>query len=182
MTKIGYARVSTDGQNPDGQHDALVAAGCERTYTDHASGKLARRPELDRALDFARPGDALVITKLDRLARSVELVSELGERGIDLIVLGQAIDTTTPAGRMMFHVLAAIAEFERDLISERTRDGLQAARARGRLGGRPRAMTARQIALAREMYDRRDTTVAEIAATFRVSRPTIYRALSRRPA
>src|SRR5260221_11117305 len=113
MTKIGYARVSTDGQNPDGQHDALVAAGCERTYTDHASGKLARRPELDRALDFARPGDALVITKLDRLARSVrhlvELGSELGGPGIDLIVLAQAIATTTPAGRTMLPALAADA-------------------------------------------------------------------------
>src|SRR5258707_9433189 len=142
MTKIGYARVSTDGQNPDGQHDALVAAGCERTYTDHASGKLARRPELDRALDFARPGDALVITKLDRLARSVrhlvELVSELGGRGIDLIVLGQGIDTTPPAGRMMFHVPAAIPQVQRGLISERTRDGPQAGRAPGRLRGSPR--------------------------------------------
>ncbi|MCU1670871.1 MAG: site-specific recombinase, invertase Pin, partial [Blastococcus sp.] len=141
MTRIGYGRVSTPDQNADAQHDALDAAGCERVFFDHGvSGKLARRPELDACLDYLRPGDTLVITKLDRLGRSVknlvDQVLDLGTRNVDLVVISQGIDTTTPAGKLIFHVLAAIAEFERDLILERTLEGLAAARARGRKGGR----------------------------------------------
>jgi DNA invertase Pin-like site-specific DNA recombinase len=182
MALIGYARVSTTDQNPDAQHDALTAAGCDRIFTDKASGKLARRPQLDRALEFLRRGDVLVITKLDRAGRSVrnliDLAETLKERGIGLRVIHQGVDTTGPAGRMFFHVLAALAEFERDLISERTREGLAAARARGRKGGRRPKLNDKQIALARQMYASGQHTVSAIAETFRVTRPTIYRVLA----
>ena len=137
--RIGYGRVSTREQNPDAQRDALTAAGCEQVHIDTASGKLARRPELDTALMVAREGDQLVVTRLDRLGRSLEhlikLSSELQERGVDLVVLDQGIDTSTAVGRLFFSVVGAIAEFEHALMSERTRDGLAAARARGRTGG-----------------------------------------------
>lgn len=182
MAKVGYARVSTRDQNPDAQTDALTAAGCDKVFIDRASGKLAKRPELQQALNYLRAGeDTLVVTKLDRLGRSVknlkELADELQARNIGLIALSQGIDTTTPGGRLFFHMLAAIAEFEHDLIVERTREGLAAARARGRNGGRKPTMTAEKIARARQMYDERKYTVAEIARTVGVSRPTIYRHL-----
>jgi DNA invertase Pin-like site-specific DNA recombinase len=187
MAKIGYARVSTREQNPDHQLDALTAAGCEPVYVDKASGKLARRPQLDKALEYLRAGDQLVITRLNRLGRSLrhllELVGQLAERDVDLVVLGQGIDTTSPGGRLLFHLMAAIAEFERELIVEGTLDGLEAARARGRTGGRPPALTGLQVDLARRMYDdvdehgRRQHTVAQIAETFGVSRATVYRHL-----
>ncbi|MGN7157975.1 recombinase family protein [Dietzia cercidiphylli] len=186
--KVGYGRVSTRDQHPEAQLDALSAAGCEKIFVDHASGKLSRRPQLDRALEVAcRPGDLLVVTKLDRLGRSLEhlmeLAKELEAAGVGLVVLDQGIDTSTPVGRMFFHILGAIAEFEHALLSERTRDGLAAARARGRTGGRPAALGPRQLALARQMYDSTDDegvplhTVAEIAAEFGVARSTIYRHL-----
>jgi DNA invertase Pin-like site-specific DNA recombinase len=132
--RIGYGRVSTRDQHPEAQHDALEAAGCDAVFVDKASGKLARRPELDRALLSAnRSGDQLIITKLDRLGRSLEHLIELSKllehRGVDLIVLDQGIDTSTAVGRMFFHILGAIAEFEHALMSERTKDGLAAARA-----------------------------------------------------
>ena len=182
MAKVGYARVSTRDQNPDAQTDALTAAGCTEVFVDRASGKLAKRPELEQALKYLRAGeDTLVVTKLDRLGRSVknlkDLADELQSRNIGLIALSQGIDTTTPGGRLFFHMLAAIAEFEHDLIVERTRDGLAAARARGRSGGRKLTMTPEKIARARQMYDERKYTVAEIARTVGVSRPTIYRHL-----
>jgi DNA invertase Pin-like site-specific DNA recombinase len=181
MASIGYARVSTRDQHPEAQTDALTAAGCERIFTDKASGKLARRPQLDRALEFLRNGDVLVITKLDRAGRSVrnliDLAEDLQRRGVGLRVLDQGIDTTTPAGRMFFHVLAALAEFEASLISERTLDGLEAARARGRKGGRRPKLNDRQLELARRMYTSGEHTVSAIAETFHVTRPTIYRAL-----
>jgi DNA invertase Pin-like site-specific DNA recombinase len=186
---IGYARVSTHGQHDDSQIDALTEAGCERVFTDKASGKLASRPELDACLDYLRPGDTLVITRLSRAMRSLrhllDLAHSLSERGIGLKVLKQDIDTTTPTGRLVFHVLAAIDEFERELIVEGTREGLEAARARGRHGGRPRKLSADQVKLAREMYDRhgedgkRAYTVAQIAAVLGVTRGTIYAALER---
>jgi len=157
MSILGYARVSTTDQTADGQHDALTASGCERIFTDVASGKLARRPQLDALIAYARAGDVIVITKLDRLGRSVahlvELAGVLAEWGIDLRVLHQGIDTSTPGGRLTFHILASIAEFERDLISERTRDGLAAARARGRKGGRRPALSAAKVAHARTLRD-----------------------------
>ena len=187
--KIGYGRVSTRDQHPDAQHDALTAAGCDQIYLDVVSGKLARRPELDRALLSAnRPGDQIVVTKLDRLGRSLEhlidLSNALAARGVDLVVLDQGIDTSTAVGRMFFQILGAIAEFEHALMSERTIDGLAAARARGRTGGQKPTLGPRQVALAAAMYaelgpdGKRRYTVAQIAAEFGVTRPTIYRHLS----
>lgn len=183
MARVGYARVSTPEQSLAAQTDVLDAAGCERIFTDKASGKLAKRPELDKALDYLRSGDTLVITKLDRLGRSLQhlldLSALLGKREIDLIVLTQGIDTTTPVGRMYFAILGAIAEFERELIVERTKDGLAAARARGRHGGRPKAMSPEQIKLAREMHAAGTRSITEIAKTLRVSRSTLHRELAR---
>ena len=188
--RIGYGRVSTRDQHPDAQHDALKAAACHQIFLDKASGKLARRPDLDKALLSAnRYGDQLVVTKLDRLGRSLEHLIELAKllqaRGVDLVVLDQGIDTSTAVGRMFFHILGAIAEFEHALMSERTMDGLAAARARGRTGGQKPKLGPRQVKLAREMYEengedgRRTHTVSQIAAEFGVSRPTIYRHLSK---
>jgi DNA invertase Pin-like site-specific DNA recombinase len=190
MTKCGYVRVSTRDQHPEAQRDRLIAAGCEpgSIWTDEGvSGKLASRPEWDACLKALRPGDMLVTVKLDRIGRSIknliEVVTLLQERGVDLVVLDQAIDTTTPTGKLIFHVLAAIAEFERDLIRERTMDGLAAARARGRVGGSDPKLTPDQRQRARAMYDERDGdglrryTVQEIGNTFKVSRQTVYRSL-----
>jgi DNA invertase Pin-like site-specific DNA recombinase len=190
--RIGYGRVSTRDQNPDAQQDALRAAGCEEIFIDKASGKLARRPELDKAMLSAnRTGDQLVVTKLDRLGRSLEHLIELAKllqaRGVDLVVLDQGIDTSTAIGRLFFQIIGAIAEFEHALMSERTIDGLVAARARGRTGGQKPKLGPRQVKLARQMYDETDQdgkrkhTVAQIAAEFGVSRPTIYRHLANTP-
>lgn len=186
--RIGYGRVSTRDQHPEAQYDALTAAGCTELFIDKASGKLARRPELDKALIAAgRPGDQLVVTKLDRLGRSLEhlmdLSNDLQHRGVDLVVLDQGIDTSTAAGRMFFQILGSIAEFEHALMSERTLDGLAAARARGRTGGQKPKLGPRQAKMAQAMYDETDDqghhryTVAQIAAEFGVTRPTIYRHL-----
>lgn len=181
VTKIGYARVSARDQNLEAQQDELTAAGCARIFADRASGKLERRPELDKALDYLREGDQLVITKLDRLGRSVrhllELSAQLRTDGIDLQVLNIGIDTRTAAGRLFFTILGAFAEFERELISERTLDGLEAARARGRNGGRRPKLTPAQLVEARKLYDSREHTVQHIADLFRVSRTTLYRHL-----
>jgi len=181
MALIGYARVSTRDQHPHAQTDALTAAGCDKVFTDHASGTLAKRPALEQALDYLRPGDTLVITKLDRLGRSVRnlkaLADDLQQREVGLRALSQGIDTTTPGGRLFFHMLAAMAEFEHDLIVERTHDCLAAARARGRQGGPKFKMTPNRARQARAMYDDGQHTVQEIADTFGVSRPTIYRHL-----
>jgi len=189
VAKIGYGRVSRRDQNPDAQRDALIKAECTRLFIDEGvSGKLAKRLSLDKALEFLREGDTLVITKLDRLGRSlsnlIELVAELEHRHVDLKVIDQNIDTTSPAGKLFFHIVGAFAQFERDMISERTRDGLDAARARGRTGGRRPKLSARQAAHARELYDELDEkgkrryTVAEIAGLLKVSRKTIYRSLT----
>ena len=185
--RIGYGRVSTRDQVLDAQRDALGAAGCTKVLVDKASGKLARRPELDKALLMVRAGDQLVVTKLDRLGRSLEhliaLAKQLETAGVDLVVLDQGIDTSTAVGRMFFQILGSIAEFEHALMSERTRDGLEAARARGRTGGQKPKLTPRQAKIAAAMYaetgadGRRVHTVAEIAAEFGVTRPTIYRHL-----
>ncbi len=187
MGRYGYARVSTVGQKDDSQLDALRSAGCERIWTDRASGKLARRPEWDDLLGYLRSGDELVITRLSRMARSVrnltEIAADLHERNINLIVLKQGIDTTTPAGRFLFHVIGAMDEMLADLISEGTLEGLQAARARGRTGGRKRKLSARQDIIVRQMYEekgpdgKRRYTVADVAETFHVSRKTVYRHL-----
>ncbi|MEJ7825669.1 MAG: recombinase family protein [Solirubrobacteraceae bacterium] len=187
--RIGYGRVSTRDQNPDGQCDALDAAGCDEVFVDKASGKLASRPKLDEALRTSRKGDQLVVTKLDRLGRSLEhlmaLSKQLQTKQVDLVVLDQGIDTSTAVGRMFFQILGAIAEFEHALMSERTRDGLDAARARGRTGGQKPKLTPRQAKVAQDMYDElgpdghRAHTVQQIADEFGVTRPTIYRHLQR---
>ena len=182
MALVGYARVSTHEQETSLQQDALLAAGCERIFADRASGALAERPELTRALEYARQGDTLVVWRLDRLGRSlrdlIETVTALGERGVGFRSLTESIDTTTPGGRLVFHVFAALAEFERDLIRERTQAGLSAARARGRRGGRPPAMSGEQVAVARAMYDSHEHTTAKIAEVLGVSRATLYRHLA----
>jgi DNA invertase Pin-like site-specific DNA recombinase len=156
MAKIGYARVSTRSQKDDSQIDELSGYGCDKIFTDKASGKLADRPELDKALAYLREGDVLVITRLSRAMRSLKhllaLADDLRERGIDLVVLRQHIDTTTPTGRLVFHVLGAIDEFQRELIIEGTREGLEAARARGRTGGRKPKLSAAKAATVRRMY------------------------------
>jgi DNA invertase Pin-like site-specific DNA recombinase len=151
-------------------------------FCDRASGATADRPELARTLDHLRPGDTLIVWKLDRLGRSlrhlIETVRALEARGVGFRSVTEGIDTTTPGGRLVFHLFGALAEFERDLIRERTRAGLEAARARGRQGGRPAAMTAEKTTIARQMYDSREHTVAAIASTLGVSRATIYRSLN----
>ncbi|MFI8206915.1 recombinase family protein [Streptomyces sp. NPDC085937] len=188
--RIGYGRVSTRDQNPDAQEDALKEAGCERIFVDKASGKLASRPELDKALIAAREGDQFVVTKLDRLGRSlknlIELVDRLKEQKVGLVIIDQGIDTSTNMGRMFFQILGAIAEFEHAMMVERTHDGLAAARARGRVGGRKQALKPRQVKLAQEMYDelgddgKRKHTVQDIADELGVARTTIYRYLERK--
>ncbi|TIH34964.1 recombinase family protein [Subtercola vilae] len=188
MALIGYGRVSTADQHLDIQEKQLLTAGCERIYMEKLSGTLASRPELDRALDHLRAGDILVITRLDRLGRSVKNLIDISERlrqgDIALRVVEQGIDSTTSEGRMFFHMLAAVAEFEHDLIVARTKDGLEAARARGMKGGRKPKLTQTGIQQARAMYDAVDErgkrlhTVQAIADTLRVSRGVIYRVLS----
>ncbi len=176
---LGYARVSTADQNPDLQVDELTAAGCHRIFVDHASGAGAERPQLAQALDHLRSGATLAVWRLDRLARSlrdlIEVVTTLEQRGVGFRSLHERVDTTSPGGRLVFHLFGALAEFERDLIRERSLAGLAAARARGRNGGRPTVMTPVKIARARELYDQRDLTVMEIAKALGVSRASIYR-------
>lgn len=179
--RIGYARVSTADQNLDLQRDALTAAGCLRIFADTASGKLTERPELTKALDYLRPGDTLTVWRLDRLGRSVrhliDTVNGLADRSVEFHSITEAMDTNTSGGKLMFHIFSAIAQFERDLIRERTMAGLAAARARGRVGGRKPKLNARQVAVAQQMYDSKDHTVEQIATTLRVSRQTVYRAI-----
>ena len=177
---VGYARVSTAEQNPDHQIDALLRAGVARDdiHVDHASGAKASRPKLDLILQILRDGDVLVVTRLDRLGRSVlhlvTLGSQLRDRGVGLKVLEQGIDTATAEGRAMFGMLSVLAELQRELIVANTRDGLAAARARGRRGGRPPRLTPEQAQLAQRLYDAGEHTVAQIAAILTVPRSTLY--------
>jgi DNA invertase Pin-like site-specific DNA recombinase len=169
-------------QTLDLQLDGLQAAGCETVYTETASGAKADRPVLDEVLSYLRPGATLVVWRLDRLGRSlqhlIEVVAALAERGVGFKSLTEQIDTTTPDGKLIFHVFGALAEFERDLIRERTQAGLAAARARGRLGDRPKKLAdAQQVAAARALYADGQTDIATICATFGISRATLYRAL-----
>jgi DNA invertase Pin-like site-specific DNA recombinase len=179
---IGYARVSTIEQNLDLQLDALKKAGAEQVFTDRASGKRDDRPGLANALAALQPGDVLVVWKLDRLGRSlkhlVETVAALQQRGIGLKVITGGIDTTSATGRLVFGIFAALAEFERELIKERTLAGLSAARARGRIGGRRRSLTTNQVAHARVLIESGEA-VGVIAASLGVDRSTLYRALER---
>lgn len=179
---LGYARISSAGQHLDLQRDALERAGCERIFSDTASGALDERPQLAKVIAALRSGDTLVVWRLDRLGRSlrhlIDTVNDLRDRGVGFRSLQESIDTSTSGGKLVFHVFGALAEFERELVRERTQAGLAAARARGRFGGRPRAMTPDKVRLARQLYDSREHTVEAIAKTLGVSRASIYRHLS----
>lgn len=178
---VGYARVSTQDQTPTLQLDALRAAGCGRIFVETASGAQRERPELKAALDYMRGGDTLVVWKLDRLARSmrqlIETVEGMEAQGIGFRSLTEAIDTTTAGGRLVFHIFGALAEFERAVIRERTRAGLEAARAQGRRGGRPPALAAADLVAARAMLRDPAISVAEIARRLGVAPATLYRHL-----
>jgi DNA invertase Pin-like site-specific DNA recombinase len=183
---VGYARVSTGEQTLDLQLDALAKAGCGKVFEETASGAKADRVVLAKLLGYLRAGDTLVVWRLDRLGRSlghlIATVAELAERGVGFRSLTERIDTTTSGGKLVFHVFGALAEFERDLVRERTQAGLAAARARGRLGGRPRKLgDPKKLALALALYDGGRADVATICATLGVSRATLYRALKERP-
>lgn len=176
---VGYARVSTADQSLDPQLDALREAGCERLYHDQASGAKTDRPGLDEALKYARPGDTLVVWRLDRFGRSlkdlVARMDDLHERGVGFRSLTEGIDTTSAAGKLVFHVFGALAEFERELIRERTMAGLKAARARGRKGGRPRKLDGRKLELASKLMADPEVSVAEVCEAVGVSPATLYR-------
>jgi len=180
---IGYARVSTQDQNPQLQLDALASASCEQVFHETATGTLRERPELTACLRTLRKGDALVVWKLDRLARSlkdlVEIVHDLNQRGIGFRSLTESIDTTSSGGRLVFHIFGALAEFEHSLIRERTIAGLAAARARGRKGGRKPALSSADVRKAAAMLADPSITKAEVAKHFAVSRVTLNSALSR---
>jgi len=179
---VGYARVSTIEQTLHLQQDALEKSGCSKIFTDTVSGAKAERKGLDEALEYVRKGDILVVWRLDRLGRSlkhlIETISHLDSKNIGFKSLTENIDTTTSGGKLIFHIFGALAEFERNLIKERTTAGLQAARARGRQGGRPTLLSAKKIALAQELYDNRDSkerSIAEICRSLNISRATLYR-------
>jgi DNA invertase Pin-like site-specific DNA recombinase len=182
---VGYARVSTVDQRPELQEDALEQAGCTRIFTDKASGTRENRPALAECLDYVRPGDTLVVWRLDRLGRNmrhlVEVVNGLRDRGVEFRSLTEGFDTSTIGGQLVFHIFAALAEFERALIMERSAAGVAAARARGRVGGRPAKLTAAQRRSVRQLVAAKEQTVGSIAEQFGVSRGTIYRALGAEP-
>src|SRR5438045_5949542 len=179
---IGYARVSTSDQTLDLQKDALEKIGCTKIFTDTASGSKTERKGLAEALAYVREGDTLVVWRVDRLGRSlkhlIETITTLNNRKIGFKSITENIDTTTSGGKLIFHIFGALAEFERDIIRERTKAGLQAARARGRKGGRPRAKTLdtpKKVAMAQSLYDNKDNTIDEICKTLTISRATLYR-------
>ncbi|HFN7150928.1 TPA: recombinase family protein [Pseudomonas aeruginosa] len=181
---IGYARVSTNDQDTSLQLDALRGTGCERIYEEKAGGAAGKlRPELDRCLDALRDGDTLVVWRLDRLGRSlkelVAIISDLQESGVGFRSITEALDTTSTGGRLVFHIFAALAEFERSLIQERTRAGLSAARARGRQGGRRPKLSNKDAQKALAMLTDPCITKAEVAAHFGVTRPTLNAAIAK---
>jgi DNA invertase Pin-like site-specific DNA recombinase len=177
---IGYARVSTDDQNLDLQRDALRAAGCEKIYEDRISGAKAERPGLALALEVARAGDALIVWRLDRLGRSLHdlilLARKLEEAGVGLMSVQEKIDTSSSGGRLIFHMFGALAEFERNLVRERTRAGLTAAR--GRKGGRPKLLDPAKRQLAVRLYAEKRHTIGEICRMMGISKPTLYNYLA----
>jgi DNA invertase Pin-like site-specific DNA recombinase len=176
---IGYARISTHEQTLNLQQDALEKAGCTKIFMDTASGAQTERKGLEQALTYVRKGDTFVVWRLDRLGRSlphlITTMTDLEERGIGFKSLTENIDTTTSGGKLIFHIFGALAEFERNLIRERTNAGLTAARERGRRGGRPKALTGKQLAIAQSLYDDPKTSIAEICRTLKVSKATLYR-------
>jgi DNA invertase Pin-like site-specific DNA recombinase len=179
---IGYARVSTQDQTLNLQKDALEKLGCNKIFTDTASGTKTERNGLEEALEYVREGDTLVVWRLDRLGRSlkhlIETITKLNNRKIGFKSIQESIDTTTSGGKLIFHIFGALAEFERNLITERTNAGLQAARARGRKGGRPKAKalnTPKKITLAQSLYNDKNNTIDEICKTLNISRATLYR-------
>ncbi len=177
---IGYARVSTHEQTLALQQDALQKAGCDKIFTDTISGAKTERPGLDEALTFLRPGDTLVVWRLDRLGRSlkhlIDTITALHDRGIGFKSLTENIDTTTSGGKLIFHIFGALAEFERDIIRERTNAGLQAARARGKIGGRPKSLHVKnKAAMAQALYNDKTNSIADICKTLNISRATLYR-------
>ena len=179
---IGYARVSTQDQTLNLQKDALEKLGCNKIFTDTASGAKAERIGLEEALEYVREGDTLVVWRLDRLGRSlkhlIETITELNSRKIGFKSIQENIDTTTSGGKLVFHIFGALAEFERDIIRERTQAGLTAARARGRLGGRPKAKalnTPKKVGMAQRLYNDKNNTIDEICKTLNISRATLYR-------
>jgi DNA invertase Pin-like site-specific DNA recombinase len=181
---IGYARVSTEDQTLALQLDALHAAGCKRIFEDKASGSQQERAGLTRAIDQVREGDILVVWRLDRLGRSltqlIDLVTQLNDHKVGFRSLTEQIDTTTPSGKLVFHIFGALAEFERNLIRERTYAGLAAARARGRFGGRPRlALTGGKVQLASKLFADKTNTISDICRTLGISRSTLYRYVAR---
>ncbi len=177
--KIGYARISTADQSLDLQTDALKAAGCEKIFEDVASGAKDERRGLADAMEFSRAGDVLTVWKLDRLGRSlkhlIETVNHLHEKGAGFASLQENIDTTTSSGKLIFHVFGALAEFERELIRERTQAGLKSARARGRTGGRKQKLTPKQIEMAKAMVSDPNISISSICETLKISKPTLYR-------
>src|SRR5205823_5211771 len=188
---VGYARVSTSDQTLNLQKDALEKIGCIKIFTDIISGSTTERQGLDDTLSFVREGDTLVVWRLDRLGRSlkhlIETITNLNNRKIGFKSIQENIDTTTSGGKLIFHIFGALAEFERDIIKERTQAGLQAARARGRLGGRPKAKalnTPKKITLAQSLYNDKNNTIDEICKTLNISRATLYRYIvtEKRPA
>jgi DNA invertase Pin-like site-specific DNA recombinase len=180
---IGYARVSTQDQNPELQTDALKSAGCEQIFTDKLSGATRERPELESCIKTLRKGDTLIVWRLDRLGRSlkdlVEIISELENNGIAFKSLNESIDTSSAGGKLIFHIFGALSEFERNLIRERTLAGLEAAKARGRTGGRKPKMNAKDVAKANAMLADPNITKIEVAEHFAVSRVTLDAALRR---
>ncbi len=182
---IGYARISTDDQQLNLQNDALNKAGCERIFKDIASGAKDNRAGLNDAISYVRDGDTLVVWRLDRLARSlknlIQIVSDLGDRNIGLKSLQESIDTTTSGGKLVFHIFGALAEFERTLIQERTKAGLEAARARGRKGGRPVKCDATKLDMARQQLKAPNASIKDICKALNISKATLYRHLSKAP-
>ncbi len=183
MAIFGYARVSTIDQNLDAQKDALLKYGCEKIYYEKASGKNVERPQLQKLLSSLREKDVVVVYKLDRLARSlkdlIELVNELANKKVDFVSVSDGIDTSTAVGKLMFHLVGAFAEFERDIISERTKVGLESARARGRKGGKPKGLSAeaqKKAARAKVLYDERKLSIEEICKILVIkSKTTLYK-------
>lgn len=182
--RIGYARVSTDDQTLDLQIDALTAAGCERIYKEHASGKGFDRPELKQCLNALRSGDTLVVWRLDRLGRSIKdlinTVNQLEGQGIGFCSVTEHLDTSTPAGKFIFHVFASLAEFERNVIRERTNAGLQSARARGRVGGRPQKLSNEDKDMICQLMRDDSNSPIRIAKRFKVSKSTVYKTVRER--